>query len=195
MRRCLDAGINCIAITDHGTIEGALRTREIAPFPVVIGQEVYTKEGEIMGFYLTQSIPHGFSATETAARIKDQGGIVGIPHPFDYFTRRAGGKRLVEGLLPHLSTLEVFNARSIFSFSSAARFARANHLLPTAGSDAHTIREIGTAYMEMPEFTNAPELLSSLSQGKVGGHRSPFWVHFIGSRNHKKQWRRRLFHA
>jgi len=178
VRRCLERDINCIAITDHGTIEGALRVREIAPFPVIIGQEVYTREGEIMGLFLEKPVPHGLPLLEAARRIREQGGIVGVPHPLDRFARHNGGEKLVAKLLPLLGFIEVFNARSIIS-GDAVHLARKYGLPGSAGSDAHTLYEVGNAFIEMPGFSSPRDFLSSLSRGKVGGKRSPLWIYFI----------------
>jgi len=81
--RCTRVGINCVAIADHGTIEGALRMQEIAPFPVVVAEEILTPHGEIMGVFLRHGIPSGWSVRETIARIKNQDALVCLPHPFD----------------------------------------------------------------------------------------------------------------
>lgn len=187
VRRCLARGINCIAVTDHGTIDGALKVREIAPFPVIVGQEVYTQEGEIMGVFLKKPVPHGLPLLEAVWRIKEQGGIVGVPHPLDRLTRRNGGERLVVKLLPFLGFIEVFNARSILS-GDAGHLARRYGLPGSAGSDAHTYYEIGNAFIEMPEFSSPEGFLSSLSRGKVGGRRSPIWIHFVSAGERLKRF-------
>ena len=83
--KCQKAGLNLIAVTDHNTIDGALAVRSLAPFTVIIGEEVGSAEGEITGLFLTETIPRGLPPVETARRIKDQGGLVSIPHPFDRF--------------------------------------------------------------------------------------------------------------
>lgn len=175
---CLKKGINCIAIIDHGTIEGAIRTKEISPFIVIIGEEIYTQEGEIMGLFLSSPIPHGLPFWKAFALIKEQGGLVGIPHPFSFFRR---GLKNLNSLVPYLNFIEVFNARSLFFTNLAAEFAREYNIPPTAGSDAHTIYEIGNAYIEMPEFNTKQDFLFSLSQGRIKGKLSPIWVHFISA--------------
>ena len=79
------AGLDCIAITDHNTIRGGLAVREIADgFQVIVGEEVRTADGEVLGLFLSEDIPRGLTAAETVARIKAQGGIAGVPHPFDH---------------------------------------------------------------------------------------------------------------
>lgn len=176
--QCLKTGINCIAIADHGTIAGAVKIQEIAPFPVIIGEEVLTPWGEVMGLFLTTEIPGGLSAQEAVARIKAQGGLVNIPHPFDPL-RLALKLRAVEELLPHIDLIEVFNARSsILGNSSKAKlFAQKHGLSLSAGSDAHTLGEIGNAYVEMPEFRDRDEFRLALTQGKIFGHRANLMVH------------------
>jgi predicted metal-dependent phosphoesterase TrpH len=81
--RCLRVGLGCIAVTDHNTIRGGMEVAEIAPFPVIVASEVKTTHGEITGLFLTEEIPRGLSPMETVERIKAQGGLVSIPHPFD----------------------------------------------------------------------------------------------------------------
>lgn len=191
IQRCLQKGINCLAITDHGTVEGALRTRELAPFTVVVGQEILTTRGEIMGFFLSESIPAGLTPEAALDRIAGQGGIAGVPHPFDRLTRSCLGKELLATLAPRLQVVEGFNARSLFSQDSVARFAREHGLVLSAGSDAHTLVELGSAYVEMPPFSTPQEFLASLAQGRIQGHRSPLWVHGLGAWRHLRAlWRK-----
>ena len=80
--RCLKIGINCLAVADHNTISGALKLKEMAPFKVISAEEIMTSMGELIGLFLTEEVPKGLSPEETIARIKSQGGLVGIPHPY-----------------------------------------------------------------------------------------------------------------
>lgn len=178
MAQCLKMGINCIAITDHNTIAGAVKMKEIAPFPVIVGEEVLTLSGEVMGLFLSEEIPRGLPAQEVIARIRAQGGLVNIPHPFDPL-RLSLNLRAVQELLPQIDLIEVFNSRSsILGNSSRAKlFARKYQLPAIAGSDAHTLGEIGNAYVEMPEFNGRDEFLRALTQAKIFGHRANLWVH------------------
>lgn len=178
---CLQKGINCVAITDHGTIAGALKLREIAPFTVIVGEEVLTPSGEIMGLFLTEEIPSGTSLKETLKRIKEQGGLVCLQHPFDSFRFSSAKNGMVEEALPYLDLVEVFNSRSLRKGNSrrAELFAQQHHLPAGAGSDAHTPYEIGRAYIEMPEFQGAQDFLKSLKQGKVFGQRTTPLIHIM----------------
>ena len=178
--RCLQIGINCIAIADHHSIAGALRLKEIAPFNVIVAEEIMTPIGELMGLFLTQEIPRGLSAQETITRIKSQGGLVNIPHPFGH-SFRENKKLLSQEILSQIDLIEVFNSRIPFpnSFPKASKLAAEYRLPASAGSDAHTIREIGRAYVEMPEFNGPEDFLDCLTRGKIFGQRSSSFLHFV----------------
>ena len=180
INRCQEIGINCIAISDHGTIDGALKMQTIAPFPVIVAEEILTPNGEITGMFLKQGIPNGLSPEQTISRIRAQGGLVCIPHPFDTFRRSALDSNIIEEIVEQIDIIEVFNARTLLSKSStkALAFAQKYGILESAGSDAHTLGEIGNAYVEMPEFNGAEDFLQSLAKGKVFGHRTNPLVHF-----------------
>ncbi len=178
--RCLEIGINCIAIADHGTIEGALKMQSLAPFPVIVAEEILTPDGEIMGMFLKETIPSGLSAEQTVSRIKAQGGLVNIPHPFDIFRGSALGNKTLKTLVGQIDMIEVFNARNplLRSSTQAKTFANKYGIMGSAGSDAHTINEIGNAYVEMPEFNGKVDFLQALAKGKMQGHRTNPLTHF-----------------
>lgn len=190
--RCLETGINCIAVTDHGTVEGGLQVQKEAPFKVIVGEEVRTLEGEIQGFFLKQTIPDGLPLLETARQIKAQGGLVGVPHPFDPFRGLKKASRNLENLLPFLDLLEVFNSRSLLLDGSGKvrNFCQEHKLPASAGSDAHTPGEIGAAYVELEDFSSPAAFLTSLARGRIVGKRSSPLVHFrTFSRRRLKGWR------
>lgn len=178
--RCLETGINCIAIADHDAIEGALMMQNLAPFPVIVAEEILTPNGEIMGMFLHEHIPSGISIEQAISQIKAQGALVSIPHPFDTFRGlRLDSKRLEE-LASQIDVIEVFNARSplLRSATKARTFARKHGIPAIAGSDAHTAHEIGNTYVEMPEFKDRDNFLQALSKGNISRHRSGPFVHF-----------------
>jgi len=181
--RCQELGINCIALADHGTAEGALAMQRIAPFPVIVAEEILTPHGEIMGLFLKETIPSGLTAKEAIARIRAQDGLVCIPHPFDPIRPSALGKKRVAGLAAEIDVLEVFNARDHFRKSPerALNFARKHDIPVCAGSDAHTVQEIGNAYMEMPEFSGKDEFLEALARGKIRGRRTSPFIHALST--------------
>ena len=180
INRCLELGINCVAIADHGTAEGALKMRAIAPFPVIVAEEILTPHGEIMGMFLNETIPSRLSVEQAISRIKAQGGLVCIPHPFDTFRRSALDGKTVEKIVEQIDIVEVFNSRAILLRDStrAQIFAQKYGLPGSAGSDAHTFGEIGNAYVEMPEFNGRDDFLQALVKGKVFGQRSNPLVRF-----------------
>ncbi len=172
--RCLEIGINCIAIADHGTAEGALKMQRTCPFRVIVAEEILTTHGEIMGMFLKETIPSRLSVEQTISRIKSQGGLVCIPHPFDVMRRIGLGTKIIEQVLAQIDVIEVFNSRSPFPWNSAKarNFAQKYGIPGSAGSDAHTRSEIGNAYVEMPEFNGKDDFLRALAQGKAFGHMS-----------------------
>jgi predicted metal-dependent phosphoesterase TrpH len=174
IKRCQELGINCIAIADHGTAEGALKMQAMAPFPVIVAEEILTPYGEIMGMFLKETIPSGLSVAETIARIRAQDGLVNLPHPFETIRGSALNDKVIEEIAGQIDVMEVLNSRSPFPANSnkALEFARQHNIAQGAGSDAHTIYEIGNAYIEMPEFNGKAEFLRALAAGKIRGRRS-----------------------
>ena len=185
IKRCLELGINCIALADHGTVEGGLKMQSLAPFPVIVAEEILTPHGEIMGMFLKETVPSGLSVEETLSRIKAQDALVNVPHPYDTLRPSALGGKILEQIKDQVDLIEVFNARALLRrpFTQAKKFVQKYGLPGTAGSDAHTINEIGNAYVEMPEFGTKQEFLASLAQAKIFGHRTNPLVHFASLNN------------
>ena len=168
--RCTEVGLSCIAVTDHNTIEGALAVREIAPFTVIVAEEVASSEGEITGLFLEETIPAGLSPVETARRIKDQGGLVSVPHPFDRFRGHVISDAALDQILPHIDIVEAFNSRNSLPADNrkAEEFAHEHGLVVSAVSDAHTTFEVGRTYVEMPDFDGTPEdFKRALAEGTI----------------------------
>jgi len=178
----LARGLGALAITDHDEIEGALALQRTAPFPVIVGEEVDVGDGEIIGLFLQERIPPGLGPVETVARIRSQGGLVYIPHPFDSH-RYPLPERDLMSLLYEVDALEVLNARvTVPAFNDrAARFAQEHGIPGGAGSDAHTPGEIGRAYVEMDPFTDKESFLSGLASGTIGGCASEPYVHLFST--------------
>ena len=190
VQRCLEVGINCIAVADHNTIAGALKLKEFAPFEVITAEEVLTPVGEIMGLFLSEAVPRGLSPQETISRIRSQGGLVGIPHPFGRSLPWNVNPLISTEILSQVDIIETFNSRTPFSNSNvkAWKLAREHGKATSAGSDAHTLGEIGRAYVEMPEFDGPEDFLNSLAHGKIFGQKSSYLAHFASTwakiRNH-----------
>jgi predicted metal-dependent phosphoesterase TrpH len=183
IERCLELGINCIAVADHNTIAGALKLRVIAPFKVIVAEEVLTPVGEIMGLFLSEEVPKGLSPQETISRIRSQGGLVAVPHPFGRSLPWNTNVLTSTEVLSQVNIIETFNSRTPFSNSiaRARKLAKEQGKVASAGSDAHTLGEIGRAYVEMPEFDGPDDFLNSLAQGKIFGQRSSYLAHFAST--------------
>jgi predicted metal-dependent phosphoesterase TrpH len=168
-----ESGLDVLCITDHKEIRGAEELARRLPCRVVVGEEVQTHSGEVIGLFLTERVPFGISARHAAERIRSQGAVVYVPHPFDPMRRNLSETALVEladaGLV---DAIEVINAKTSLRHlnDKAAAFARQHGLLAGAGSDAHVPDALGAAYVEMPDFDGPREFLAALAEGVVVGH-------------------------
>jgi predicted metal-dependent phosphoesterase TrpH len=182
LARAANLGIGRIAITDHDRLGVALEFAGRSPDRVIPGEEVRTAEGiDVIGLYLSEEIPRGTPALECCRRIREQGGISLLPHP--YAGGKGGGGKFAELLAPEVDIVEVFNARLLSAESNrrAEELARRHGRLRSAGSDAHTVGEIGNAWVELPWHENTPiALLAALADGQPFGSRAGFHV-FLGS--------------
>ena len=167
------AGIDVLCITDHGTVNGARALADRLPCRVVVGEELRTVAGELIGLFLTERLPWGLAPDVVAERIREQGGLVYVPHPFDptrHCLREAELRDLVAREL--VDAVEVFNAKTPLASLNerALAFAREVGLPSGAGSDAHVPEALGAAYVEMPDFDGPTSFLASLAEGRVVGH-------------------------
>ncbi len=164
-------GIDRLIVTDHDEIEGALRLREVAPDRVLVGEEVKTAEGfDVIGILLQERIPKGTPARRTCEWIREQGGVVYVPHPFD--GARSGGATFLNAIAPLVDVVEVHNARCMLHRYNqrAEAWAAGNGKLRGAGSDAHTLAEIGAGHVELPDFEPHREgLLRALAAARIAG--------------------------
>lgn len=172
---CHENGIDVLGITDHDTISGALALRAIVRgLRVIVGEEILTRQGEIIGLFLNEEVPPGLSALETATRIKEQGGLVYIPHPFDPAKVRRLKKQALMEILDLVDIIEVFNAKVMYpAFNAvAARFAQAYGKAAAVGSDAHYLSAIGLCTNQMKDFTTPQEFLANLREARLNTRRS-----------------------
>lgn len=159
----LDRGfLDYIAVTDHNTIAFALKAKEQLGDKIIVGEEITAREGEIVGLYLTATIPAGLSAAATADLIHKQGGLVYIPHPFET-VRRGLPLEALEGIASAVDIVEVHNGRSIFQDKSsrATDWAKLYQLPGAASSDAHGRHGWGKTYSVISE-TPTKDKLSEL---------------------------------
>jgi predicted metal-dependent phosphoesterase TrpH len=186
-----DAGLDVVCATDHNTVEGALRLREIADgFRVVIGEEVSTRDGDMIGLFLEKAVPRDLSAEETIARIHDQGGLVSVPHPFSrnrlFHIRRAALDRVWKDI----DCIEIFNAREAFTQDNlrAAVFAKEKNIPGAVGSDAHRPREIGQAWVEVEPFQGREDFIAVLREGSVIGKLTGNYIHVLTRLDVVRNW-------
>lgn len=177
--RAMARGLGRVAITDHNEIQAALELAARYPNRVIPGEEVKTRERvDIIGLYIDDWIPKGTPARETCERIRDQGGLVYVPHPFA--SGKGGGRRILDQIHDLVHIVEAFNARLHRPSLNqrAADWAAERDLPVGAGSDAHTLGEIGNAFVEVPPFTNdAPSFLAALAAATVHGRAASRFVH------------------
>jgi predicted metal-dependent phosphoesterase TrpH len=183
--RAREVGLDRIAITDHHTIEGALAARALAPEFVIIGEEIETASGgELIAYFVDQAVPAGLPLDETLRRLKSQGAVVSVSHPVDRFRGSALGEELTISIIDQLDALEVFNSRCLASADNerAAALARQYMKPVTAGSDAHTLPEVGAAYVIVSPFELTPAgLRGSLAEGRAEGRLSGVAPHFLST--------------
>ncbi len=166
---CIEQGLGAIAVTDHNEISGALEAAaRDKPITVIVGEEVKTSQGEVIGLFLTEKIERGLTMGETIRQIQAQDGLVLMPHPFDRLHTIPDASTLLRHL-DEIDIFEVYNSRLLFdSFNDdALRFATKYNLVQSAGSDAHVLQGIGTAINRIPAFDGPEEFLVSMRHNQI----------------------------
>jgi predicted metal-dependent phosphoesterase TrpH len=167
------SGLDVVCVTDHNAIVGAVELNDLVDARVIVGEELRTAAGEIIGLFLTERIPMGVGHVDAAKAIRDQGGVVYIPHPFDPMRRNMSEVALYELAEADLiDAVEVLNAKTSLSSLNrrAAEFAAEFGIVGGAGSDGHVPDALGAAYVEMADFGSPIEFLASLAAGRIVGH-------------------------
>lgn len=179
VRAALREGIDCLAITDHNEIDGAIEAQQLGLVRVILGEEICTTEGHVLGLFLSERIPPGMSAERTIRRIHEQGGLAAAPHPFCTLCDSSLGAA-TERLLPMLDAIEIHNAQSPLPGQDrrALRFAREHDLPSFAGADAHFAGFRVPAYQVMPDFSGPAEFLRSLRSAEM--HTGRFGPAYFG---------------
>ena len=198
VRAAAARGLTHLVVTDHDRIDGALAAREAAPagLTVIVGEEVRTSDGDLIAAYLERAVAPGMSAAETVAAVREQGGLVGIPHPFD----RLRGSMLLDARMSTLVSLmdwvEVHNAKLVGGGNErAAELAREHGLAGVAVSDAHSVLEVGVAYTALDGDPSTPAgLLAALSSAEIVPGRASYvirlWTPVAKTVNHLRGNRR-----
>lgn len=185
--RVLDAamarGLDRICITDHNEIATALEMKRRFPDRIIVGEEVKTAERvDIIGLFISEKIPKGTPARRTCEIIHEQGGIVYVPHPFA--GGKGGGGRILDSIADLIDAMEGFNARLHQQAlnDQAVEWAQRHGKPLGAGSDAHTLAEVGRGFVELPYFDDEPgAFLAALKQSTLHGTMSPRSVHLAST--------------
>lgn len=189
---CRQRNLHKIAITDHNTADGALAMQQLAPELVIAGEEIMTTQGELLGYFMQETIPAGLTPQETIRRLRDQGAVISVSHPFDRLRKGAWDEDDLRRIIDQVNAIETFNARCMFPQDNdkALAFAATHQRLGTVGSDAHTAVEYGQAYLQMRPFeNNAVDFLDALREAEPVTGLSSWRVH-LGSTTAK--WSKRF---
>ena len=182
VQRAKKLGQNAVAITDHNTMAGVREMQAaVQSLKIICAEEIRTAQGEIIGYFLSEEIPPGLTPQETVARIRSQGGLVAVPHPFDRLRSSRLRKLAIETLVGSIDMIEVFNARNMFIQEDRELLNRvlSAGAVPIAASDAHLPIEIGRACMVMDDFSTPQEFLDHLRNARIVARKSPLWVHLV----------------
>ena len=193
VRRCLARGLTQVCITDHDSIAGAIAVQRLGLADVIVGQEISTGQGDLIGLFLSEAVPPGQGAARTAEMIRQQGGLVYLPHPFDHL-RKCLDADVVADLVDQVDIVETFNARCFRRHMNRQAEELANRWQKprAAASDAHTLGEIALAFVEMNRFDGPKSFLAGLGSARLTGHSSSPQVHLLTQwAKLNQRWRRR----
>ena len=170
--RAEQVGLDVVCITDHNVTSAAVAAAERdLGLRVIVGEEIRTPDGDMIGLFLTERVPYVLPVAEVVARIRAQGGLVYAPHPFD--PARSSLGRVLPALCAAgaVDIVEVFNAKTATREPNdrAAALATAYALPGGAGSDAHDPPGVGAAFLEMPDFDGPAAFLAALADARITG--------------------------
>ncbi len=195
IRQCQQRGLGKVAITDHNTIAGARAAQALAPEFVIVGEEIMTTQGELLAYFVKEEVPPGLAPEEAIARLRAQGALIGVPHPFDRWRKGAWREADLAAIISLVDAVEVFNARCLFAADNerAAAFARQHAKPGLVGSDAHSYIELGRAALSAVSADTPAELLAAMADGKYVARLSSPFIHLTSTfAKYSKRLRRRL---
>jgi predicted metal-dependent phosphoesterase TrpH len=183
-RTAAKRGLTHLAITDHDTIDGALRARDarVEGLTVIVGEEVKTAAGDLICLFLERAVPPGLPIAATIALVREQGGLVGIPHPFDGYRNSLLRDEGLVSIAMLVDWVETHNARVMFGDGNekAMVFAKEHGLPGISVSDAHTLLEVGVASTIMDGDPSTPAgLLAALPAAELTLGRATFFVRLV----------------
>jgi predicted metal-dependent phosphoesterase TrpH len=166
IQRCAECGLDRIALTDHNTIDGARELVKLAPELTIVGEEAKTREGEVIGLFITSRLPPFLPPEEVMDLVHGMGGLTYIPHPFDRRRANFRAERLVE-LADRIDIIETYNAWcEPAANQAAARFAADLGKVNATGSDSHAASELGRSWMEIEDYDSAQDFLEKLRHAR-----------------------------
>jgi len=166
IQRCAEIGLDRIALTDHNTMEGAQALADLAPDLTIIGEEAKTREGEVIGLFITRRLPPYLRPEEVMDLVHEMGGLTYIPHPLDRHRANFRVERIIE-LADRIDIIETYNAWcEPPENQAAARLAAELEKVAATGSDAHAAQELGRSWMEIEEFTSPMDFLEKLRSAR-----------------------------
>ncbi|MCC6613629.1 MAG: PHP domain-containing protein [Anaerolineae bacterium] len=191
LRLCDKRGIDKLALTDHNTAEGALLLQRMAPDRIIVGEEIMTTQGELLAYFVQESIPAGLTPQATIDELRAQGAVISVSHPFDRLRKGAWHEHELRAIVDQVDAIETFNARCLYAEDNhrAQAFAKTLGLRGTAGSDAHSRPEYGRALTLLAPFTTPAEFISALDNAEYIERYSPAWVH---GNSTTAKWSRKL---
>lgn len=194
--KALQKKLDFVAVTDHNVISPNLASQPGLDKEIIVGEEISTTEGDIAGLFLKTAVAPGLSLGETIRAIKDQGGLVYVPHPYEKFRRGLQQKEL-EAHKKDFDIIEVFNARSRNRLYSelATHFARSNNIAMASSSDAHGFLGLGGAYTEIAEEPTRENLVEQLRQGTLAVKYAPVPAYFYPVVNKVRKYFKRKNHV
>ena len=170
VRAAVQRGLTHLAITDHDRIDGALAAKAAAPagLTVIVGEEVRTSDGDLVCLFLESPLPPGRSAADTIGAVRRQGGLVGIPHPFDRFRNSVLRDDSLASMASEVDWVEAHNARLVGGGNQRAAAWAADRGLPgVAVSDAHSVMEVAVAYTVMTGDPSTPDGMRTALAGRL----------------------------
>ncbi len=186
-------GVDCVAVTDHNQIAGAVAAREVArrsvgrPVQIVVGEEISSADGHIIGLFLEERIPRDLPGEETVARIRTQGGLVLAPHPYSSLCDNSLQEAL-ERLRPFFDAVETCNAQNPLPWqdAKAARFAGRYGVTPYVGADSHVRGYLDGCYQVMPAFDGPASFLAALRRAEL--HPGRFGLGYLAAMGVRHVW-------
>ena len=173
-------GLTHLVITDHDRIDAGLVARDLVTpgLTVIVGEEIKTAEGDLIAAFIERPVMPGMSAAESVAAVREQGGLVGIPHPFDRMRGSVRSEARMLALAPLVDWIEVHNARLVGGGNErAAEFAHEHGISGVGASDAHSVMEVGVAYTVLDGDPSTPAgLLAALPGAEIVAGRATYVV-------------------